>query len=159
MDDDADDASDHDKSAMAAGPEPGPVNPTEIDPGRGQAKPLNANLVHRAGEYAVKILCIMYPTREDVILQGRRHTKDGNPDPQGHDQFWNNERSSVEGTLERALITMNQVGGMRFLDRAVRFAEESLRVKCKSTRGRWWGNSVRSWLASEGPSPKRSGPP
>jgi hypothetical protein len=110
-----------------------------------------------AESMAAQVFQIMYPTERDLIEQGLRHTKGGNPKPETPEEFGRTEMASFAASFGRALAGMSQVEALHLLQRSIQAAQQSHRVKVRSTRGRWFGHWLRSWLANE--RGKRSGPP
>lgn len=139
-----------------------PPQPTEADPGQaGTAsettrRPGHDGMSWHAETFAQQILAALYPTREDLVLQGRR-AKGG---PQGPDEFEARELGCFRDAFDQALVEMDQVEAMRLLTRSLKEAQRAHKVKCKSTRGRYW----RWWFGQHMAAIRReraggSGPP
>jgi hypothetical protein len=129
-----------------------PREPTKADAGQGG--PPMADMSWHSEDFAHQVLDVLYPTREDLVLQGRL-VKSG---AQGPDEFHDRELGCFRRMFERALPGLGQVQAMRLLQGSIKLARRSHKVKCRNTRGMYlcgcFGNLVSSVRGKVG-----SGPP
>jgi hypothetical protein len=81
-----------------------------------------------------RIMELLYPTHDDLVLQGRRHLP-----PQGPDEFRACERGCLDTAWTAvALVGLPSIDMLRLVEKAERHAASTRREKCKTTRGRKW---------------------
>ena len=115
-----------------------PSEPTEADPGQAAAgggphPRQHADMSWHAEAFAEQVVNALYPTHDELVLQGRRCTP-----PQAADEFRRRELACIAGCFDKALAAADQVGAMRLLQRSLKGAATTFRKRCKKTRGRVW---------------------
>ncbi len=115
-----------------------PVLPTEADPSHANDQPKAPDqdayaMCWHSEEFAQQVLATLYPTRHDLVLQGRRCSP-----PQNADEFEARELGCFQKAWGKALVGVSQVEAVRLQHRALQEAQRTLRVKCRKTRGRYW---------------------
>ncbi len=117
-----------------------PREPTEADRKAeskacvARVQPAGMDMTWHAESFAQQVFDILYPTDEDIVLQGRL-CKNG---PQGPDEFTRREIGCFRRAFEGALIDLDQVEAVRLRDRSLKEAQATLKKKCRYTRGQAW---------------------
>ena len=110
-------------------PKAEPHKPTEADRGQSQLR----DMTWHAESFAAQIRDALYPTRNDLIEQGRKCTP-----PQTADEFRARETACIAACFERALAGLDDMGAVQLLERALKEAKATHRKKPRKTRGRLW---------------------
>lgn len=113
------------------------AHPTETDPGGRQARPSQAGEVH-VDIMVQRCMELLYPTPDDLVLQGRKHQP-----PQNPIEFDACERGCFASAWTAvAMCGLDQVTLLRLVQRAEKEALATRRKKLRKPRGAAW----RYWL-------------
>ena len=111
-----------------------PLQPTEADPGQGPGRTAaGPDMTWHSEAYAKSVMAELYPTRQDLVEQGRRCAP-----PQGPDEFERRELACIVACFDKALFGIGQVEAMRLLEKAIKEAKATHRKRARKTRGRLW---------------------
>lgn len=124
----------HQRASPTTAP-PRADKPTEADPPQATTspRPQGPDMTWHGEKFAQQIVDTLYPTREDLVLQGRR----GRP-PQGPDEFHDRELGCIRRAWDDALAGLGQAETAQLLRRSLKEATRTLKIRCKTTRGRYW---------------------